>query len=154
MRALAGPLLVVVVSGLGACKSKLKCSDAAVDKAFTGIDAATAEALTHAKESSKARMCDEVLQTEGGREPGALVFTGSMPTAWKAIEDALATAGWARYQQDKTPAPDTTLFQVLYKKKGREKKWEGPTFFLMLTWNHSGTEGCRFGEVCATGHVN
>jgi hypothetical protein len=136
-------LLVVACVLFGGCKSKKPCTDAPVTKAITHVDDATAAALGRAKESG--RVCDEV-EDKNGREPGAMVFSGSWPTAWKTVEDALLTADWERVKQDKPPQPDTMIFSVVYKKKGQKNG--GPTLFLMIGWKDS----CRFGDVCVTGH--
>ena len=136
------PIFISAVLVLGGCKKK--CVDAPVSKAFLNVDATTLEALSRAKGAQTARMCDEV-EGKGGREPPALVFSGGMPTAWRAIEDELRKAGWERYDQGKTPTTKDTVFSVTYKRNG---DWK--SLFVMFIWNGS----CPFGDVCVRGHVS
>ncbi len=140
---------VLLLSAFGVVGCKAKCAHASVDKAITRLDKASVEALSQLETGGGAQMCDAVMGGSGISERPALVFSGSMASAWKTVEDTLEKTGWERVKQGDPPKSDATFFLVDYKRKGRAKPYDGPTLSLELHWNG----GCKFGDVCVNGRV-
>jgi len=136
-------MAVMLVTSLAAVGCKPKCNDASTDKAFVNLDDGTRSAIENAQKAQGARMCGEVVNGNS-KTPAAMVFNGSMPTAWRAIEDELLKVGWVRTDQSETPKPDDTLFQVHYEKKEKSSIGKIPMLHVKFFMNKS----CDFGDVC------
>lgn len=137
--------VVLAAGALGGCKPK--CVDAPIEDAIGGhLDPATQDALVRVKSAPGVKMCARVKTGDHAFEPASMVFSGSMPTAWKTIEDSLLTAGWQRTSQTEHPKPDDSLFQVFYEKRGPPEPRGIPTsIFHLQLYSHG---SCAFGDVC------
>jgi hypothetical protein len=146
----ASLLLAAACAALaGGCDSKVKCVEAPLENVFDGAAPSTLEALQRAQKAANARVCGTVDLGDQRKEPGSLLFSGTMPSAWVAIEDELLKEGWVRSSQTKDPKADDTLFQVSYSKKDWPKResTNAPRLELQLYTGNS----CSFGDVCVRG---